>query len=142
MRHFDKIVQRLRRHFDRVTIHPPGDGAALHELRKRIPAVPDALLSFWRYCDGIRVTDFEEGDLFGLERSLSLHTLFDETHGLDRFVPMRGDGCGDYDCLVVGAGPCEGAMVFWDHEVYEGAAYLLGGSLFAYLDMWADHMVH
>jgi hypothetical protein len=33
-------------------------------------------------------------------------------------------------------------VVFWDHEVYDGAAYLLGGCFLSYLDMWADHMVH
>lgn len=79
---------------------------------------------------------------FGIERSLSYYPLCGEAQRLGRFVPLRGDGCGDYDCLIIGDGPCERAMVFWDHEVYDGAAYLLGGSLLNYLDMWADYMVH
>ena len=33
-------------------------------------------------------------------------------------------------------------MVFWDHEVYDGPAYLLAGSLMSYLEMWADKLVH
>jgi hypothetical protein len=142
MRQFDQIVQKLRQHFDTVTLHPPAGEAALYELRERISAVPDVLLSFWRYCDGIRVTRYEEGDLFGIQRALSSYPLCGEDERLGRFVPFREDGCGDYDCVVVGDGPCEGAVVFWDHEIDDGAAYLLGGSLLGYLEMWADHMVH
>lgn len=142
MRQFDDIVQRLRQHFGAVTVNPPVSDAAFRELRQRVAGVPDVLLSFWRYCDGIRVTRFEEGELFGIERSLSYYPLCGDAQRLGRFVPLRGDGCGDHDCLIIGDGPCERAMVFWDHEVYDGAAYLLGGSLLNYLDMWADYMVH
>ena len=141
MREFDDIVQRLRQHFGTVTVQPPAGEAALHDLLQRVPAVPDVLLSFWRYCDGVRATRYEDGDLFGIQRALSSYPLGGDAQRLSRLVPLRGDGCGDYDCLVGGGGPCEGAMVFWDHEVSDGAAYLLGGSFLSYLDMWADHMV-
>jgi hypothetical protein len=141
MQKLNDIVLRLKQHFNSVTVHPPADHAAFCELRERIPAVPEALLSFWGYCDGIRVTDCE-GEIFGIRKVLDYYPLYDDTAGLGRFVPLRGDGCGDYDCLIVGVGQCEGSVVFWDHEIYDGAAYLLGGSFLNYLDMWAEHMVH
>ena len=135
MKQFDDIIDRLRQHFENVTVHPPADAAALHEVRKRVPGVSDVLLSFWRYCNGICVTRFEEGDLFGIDRSLSLYPLGNDAQRLGRFVPLRGDGCGDYDSLVVGDGPYEGAVVFWDHEVFDGAAYLLGGSFYSHISI-------
>lgn len=141
MREFDEIIRRLQQHFDTVTVHPPAGNDALQEVHARLPAVPDALLDFWHYCDGIKVTRYEEGDLFGIQRSLAVYPCCDVGQ-VARFVPLRGDGCGDYDCLVVGEGRLEGVVVFWDHEVYDGPAYLLGGSLLSYLDMWADHMIH
>ena len=142
MRQFDEIIQRLRQHFGTVAVHPSVAKTARRELCQRVPSVPDVLLSFWHYCDGIQVTRFEEGTIFGIQQSLSFYPLYCEPDLLGRFVPLRGDGCGNHDCLIVGQGSCEGAVVFWDHEVYDGAAYLLGGSLLGYLDMWADHMIH
>jgi len=142
MREIEDIIRKLRRHFGTVTVHPPAGEAVLRDLCERIPTVPDELLSFWRYCDGLCVIFDESGELFGVERSLLHYPVGEVTDLLGRLVPLRGDGCGDYDCLVVGAGPCEGAVVFWDHDIYDGAAYLLGGSLLGYLEMWTDRIVH
>jgi hypothetical protein len=56
-------------------------------------------------------------------------------------IPLRGDGCGNYDCLVSGLGIGTGSVVFWDHEVYECPSHLLGSSLITYLEMWFDYVV-
>ncbi|MHB0935652.1 MAG: SMI1/KNR4 family protein [Armatimonadota bacterium] len=141
MKEFQAIVQRLEQHFDTVVVHPPAGDAALRELQQRVPAVPEVLLAFWQYCDGIQVTDDEEGRLLGVQQALERYPCSDST-GIERFIPIRGDGCGDYDCLVIGPGPFEGAVVFWDHEVDEGASYLLGGTFLSYLDMWSDYLMH
>jgi hypothetical protein len=57
-------------------------------------------------------------------------------------LPLRGDGCGDYDCLVMGPGLAENSVVFWDHEIPKAPAYFLGSSLLNYLDMWSDKLIH
>jgi hypothetical protein len=134
----DEILARLQGHFDEVTVSPPASEAALARVRGLAPA---PLLTFWRQCNGLQVgiDDIEDGEIFGIDAALDTMEACGED--LDGLLPLRGDGCGDYDCLVLGPGPCQGAVVFWDHEISEQPAYLLAGTLDSYLAAWADYLL-
>lgn len=143
-RQFEGLAKRLRDHFYEVTICPPASDSAIQRLQEHIPGVPELVVDFYRFCDGIRVgvKGGDEGYIFGVEEALRVRSICEGLQRLGRLLPIRGDGCGNNDCIVTGPGKCEGAVVFWDHEVYDSPAYLLGGSLFSYLDMWADRLTH
>ena len=85
-----------------------------------------------------------EGQLLKLDQVLEIYPVASDKKNpiLRRLCPVRLDGCGNYDCYLIGPGYGRGSVVFWDHEVHEGPAYLLGGSLGSYLKMWADNLVH
>ncbi len=98
------------------------------------------MLQFYESCDGFDagLADSVCGDVLALERALSRLPVGKQS----RLFPLRSDGCGNFDCIVLGTGTCEGAVVFWDHEVYDRPAYLLGGCLTAYLEHLIDKLVH
>jgi len=98
---------------------------------------------YYSRCNGVTVSlwDSVVGNLFPANVSLRYMPLAFESEVERRFLRIRGDGCGDYDCVVLGNGIGEGSVVFWDHEVYEGPAYLLAGSFSSYFQMWGDNLV-
>jgi hypothetical protein len=67
---------------------------------------------------------------------------FSHHPSLTRLLPLRGDGCGDFDCTVAPGDVAPGSVVFWDHEVYDRPSHLLGSTLASYLDMWSESLVH
>lgn len=143
MRELQPAIERLREHFETVSVHPPANSTNIQLLRSRVPNVPEALVSLFGYCDGIsvKIQGVDEGQIFSIRELLRSLVAFHDA-SLFRLLPLRGDGCGNYDCMVAGAGVCEEVVVFWDHEVYERPDHLLAGSLVSYLDMWSDYLVH
>lgn len=142
---FAAITSRLRAHFETVRFREPLGAGERASRFGGLPELPHDLRSFYALCDGIEVavegTNDVQGDVFDLRR-IGLSYPLCGTPSCARLIPIRADGCGDYDCVVAGSGPCEGAVVFWDHEVSDRPAYLLGGTLRSYLTMWADNLIH
>lgn len=136
-------IERLTTHFHSVEVGPPSDADDLARLISRFGRIPDDVECYYRECGLIKVVlDFgRDGTLYPLTKSLDYMPIAIDCDGVERLLPIRDDGCGDYDCVVMGPGIGEGAVVFWDHEVYDWPAYLLAGSFAAYLDMWADFLV-
>jgi hypothetical protein len=140
---FHEVVSNLRDWFFNVEVRPPAASLA-HLDALDLPA---DLREFYTLCDGIRVAKDNAGELYSSSRLVERYPVwpsdfdfFDaQFHG--RLLPIRDDGCGDYDCLVTGEGPCSGAVIFWDHERVESPGYLLAGSLSAYLRMWSDNLL-
>ncbi len=146
---FEAVIARLRKHFRQVDVRPPASPEVISELQALVPGIPPELLAFYRVCNGIVVPteDHVEGHIYSAERTAIEYPVvvaesLQEYPELSRLIPVRCDGCGDHDCVVAGPGIGEGAVVFWDHEVYEGPAYLLAGSFLSYLDMWSDNLIH
>jgi hypothetical protein len=137
---FAGVLSRLCTHFDSVSVRQPLPSAQLETKLSPLPPLPRELWSFYGLCDGLQVADDVQGDIFDVSRVAQRYPVCDAP-ACARLIPIRGDGCGDYDCVVAGPGPCAGAVVFWDHEIYDGPAYLLGGTLAAYLSMWADKLI-
>jgi hypothetical protein len=135
-------LQRLTSHFCEVIVRPPAATRDFHALRSRAVNIPEDLNYFYSKCDGISVglRDDVVGHIYPLSTSLSIMPIADDGEVERRFLPVRCDGCGNYDCVVLGDGIGEASVVFWDHEVYEGPAYLLGGSFSGYFQMWADRL--
>jgi len=49
-------------------------------------------------------------------------------------LPLKGDGCGNYDAVIIEPGLCFGAVVFWDHETTK-AEHLIASSVPVYLKL-------
>lgn len=140
----ETVVSRLRNHFDSVDVGAPIGDDYWVLLQVALPSVPGDLLRFYEHCNGIAVGlhDTVVGRIFSGSEMLAHYPIADDLFPITRLLPLRSDGCGDYDCLVTGAGPAENSVVFWDHEIGEAPAYLLGSSLLSYLDMWSDNLIH
>lgn len=143
MEWLERSLKHLTFHFRKVLVYPPEDERELGNLSARFGNVPDDLTCFYTHCGGIRVGLHDEvvGHIYSVKEALHIIPFAFDCEPERRFFPVRGDGCGDYDCVVLGQGVCEGSVVFWDHEVYEGPAYLLGGTFSSYFQMWADHLI-
>jgi hypothetical protein len=134
------VLRRLRRRFEGLTIAPPADAAAVERLRAALPACPPELPAFLAVCGGLDAHCDCYGEIYGAERMLEVRGWIVEPWGT-RYVPLRGDGCGGEDCLVVGPGVAEGAVVFCDREAM-GPTYVCASGLWTYLDLWSDWLVH
>jgi hypothetical protein len=143
MKPLEISINRLKSHFHKVTVAQPLKNV-MASLQRKLPDIPDDLRLFYTTCDGIKVKldDEVEGEIFSAKQLLEFYPIAIDVNIVSHFLPIREDGCGDYDCLVAGSGVGANSVIFWDHEVYEGPAYLLGSSLFSYLDMWSDYLVH
>jgi hypothetical protein len=139
----DTTLNRLRRHFRHVDAEKPASTDSLKALVADVPDVPEDLLNFFRRTNGVGVhlNDSVVGQVFSVEEARSAFSLALDSHVARRLLPIRADGYGNYDCVVVGPGLAQGAVVFWDHEVYAGPAYLLAGSFASFFQMWADHVI-
>ena len=49
-------------------------------------------------------------------------------------LPLKDDGCGNYDSVIIEPGLAFGAVVFWDHETTK-AEYLIASSVQIYLEL-------
>jgi hypothetical protein len=136
----EAVLTRLRKHFERFQA---GDSmlASLGALAAPF-GLPGAVSSFYSRCDGLDagLADSVVGQLLSVRGSLEAREDLPEALR-ESLWPIRADGCGDYDCVVLNVPFCTGAVVFWDHEVYERPSYLLAGSFISYLEMWTDYLV-
>jgi hypothetical protein len=143
MKQFEEIASKLSNYFHQVEIGDSvGPGTAII-LKVQIPNVPEDLLQFYNWGNGIKVglRDHVVGEILSAERLLQLYPISIYESYITRLLPIRSDGCGNYDCIVTKPGIGEGAIVFWGHEAPEAPAYLLASSLRCYLEMWSDHLV-
>ncbi len=116
MDQIDRVVRRLQDHFRKVTVGRPASEKVIRTLQEKVPGVPGEAIAFWRRVNGIRVRiergNACEGRIYSVKEALGLYPLGQEDHELARLLPVRSDGCGDYDCLVTGEGIGQGAVVF------------------------------
>lgn len=136
-------IKQLKAHFRNVSVAMPADMRDIAGLHARFARIPDDLQHFYSNCNGITISlrDDTVGNILPLKMSLQFMPIASGNEPANRFLPVRCDGCGDYDCVVLGDGLAEGSVVFWDHEVYDGPAYLLAGSFRNYLEMWTDYLL-
>jgi hypothetical protein len=139
-------IRRLEAHFEKVEVPPPASPEALASLREHAPGLPPQLRAFYALANGIRVglRDFNSGWLYSAEEALESYRIGFGHHAppVRHLLPIRGDGCGSSDCIVA-AGPIGvGSVVFWDHEVWDKAAYFLGSTFARYIEMWSEALVH
>ena len=143
---FAAVRQRLESHFPAAVFNGPASPKTLERLRRVLPRGSDSLIALFALCNGMDMglDDSAVGQLFSAEQLLADYPVGDIARYpiLARLCPIRQDECGDRDCYMTGPGPGADSIVFWDHELYAGPAYLLAGTLGTYLAMWADHMVH
>jgi hypothetical protein len=124
----EAAIRRLEAHFERVVVCPPAPASALAELRKRTPGLPSQLRAFYALANGIRVglRDAVVGHLYSAEEVLEHHGVgFAHHASLARLLPLRGDGCGNFDCIVAAGEVAPGSVVFWDREIYDRPSHLL-----------------
>lgn len=140
---FEQTVERLTRHFDKVRVRQPAKTNYIVDLQAEYVVVPEQLVRFYTACDGIYVftEDYEDGLLLSLQKSMGYMPVGNEQGPLGCLLPIHTDGCGNFDCVVLGNGIGAGAVVFWDHELQDRPAYLLGGTLAGYFAMWADRLI-
>jgi len=141
----EEAIRRLEAHFERVEVCPPAPAAALADLRKHTPGLPGQLRAFYALANGLRVglRDAVAGHLFSAEEVLEHHRIgFAHHPSLQQLLPLRGDGCGNFDCIVAAGEIAPGSVVFWDREIYDRPSHLLGSTFASYLEMWSDALVH
>lgn len=139
-------LQRLDGHFERIELQAPASAAALATLRDQTPGLPSQLRAFYAVTNGLRVglRDFDRGRLFSAEEALEYYRIGFAHHQppVCNLIPISSDGCGSSDCIVAAGSFGLGSVVFWDHEVYDKAAYFLGSTFVRYLDMWSESLVY
>jgi hypothetical protein len=142
MEFVEAILTRLRGHFSKVRARKPAPPEAIQHLLLTSP--PGDLLDFYRRCDGLAIVidDFENGRILSLRSLLEARKLCDEQFcpDISRYLPVRADGCGNYDCVIAGSGPAEGAVIFFDHEAPERRE-LRAGSFAGFLSHWTDWLI-
>jgi hypothetical protein len=82
---------------------------------------------------------YDDGDVLSIERSLSFYPVVDDSicAFADRLIPLRADGCGNYDCYFATLDFEHPPIVFWDRESPDGWSVLLGSSLDRYFELLA-----
>jgi len=101
----------------------PVTEAALGELISVTGALPEGVLQYLATSDGVEHAS--------LECVFNAHTMRIPSPS-NSLLPLRDDGCGNYDAVILDDGPGYGAVVFWDHESCR-AKYLIASSVPAYL---------
>lgn len=136
------IIARLTQRFARAEVRKPNDNAAIEAFSDMFGSLPSELAEFLRLSDGLdlKLHDDVVGKIYGLADMREVLKVWKPLNA-GNLIPVRGDGCGNYDCVDIGTGPTTGAVLFWDHEDGGQPAYLLGGDFASYLDMWSDFVV-
>ena len=142
MKCIEETIATVTRYFERAVVSEPIEVEILESLSDMSGPIPAEFTEFLLTANGLNLHlhDSVVGHVYGfpdLQRVLEYAAKLKEL----KLIPVRGDGCGNYDCLDIGTGPTRGAVLFWDHEVYERPSYLLGGTFTTYLDMWADNVM-
>ncbi|QDT47607.1 SMI1/KNR4 family protein [Symmachiella dynata] len=142
MQWFHRTIELLTKHFDNVRLRAPITEDEIIGLQFQRSTAAEELKYFYTQTNGLAVGlhDSVVGLIFEFEESQKLLSLISHRDGAYQLLPVRGDGCGDYDCLVIGGGIAEGAVVFYDHEVNEAPSHLLAGSFASYFQLWADYL--
>jgi hypothetical protein len=135
-------IGRLTQRFGRAEARKPNDNALIEAFADTFGVLPIELAEFLRLSDGLdlKLHDHVVGHIYGLTEMRQVLRV-SKSLAAANLIPMRGDGCGNYDCVDIGTGPTKGAVLFWDHEAGDQPAYLLGGDFAAYLEMWSDFVV-
>jgi hypothetical protein len=97
----------------------------LNELMAAAGSLPEGVTRYLRTSDGL-----DHPSLFGVCGSQTML----KSYPSNSLLPLREDGCGDYDSVIIEPGPGYGAVVFWDHETTR-AEYLLASSVPSYLEL-------
>ncbi len=139
----DASIDRLVRHFRRVRVHPPTRQSVeiLDDARDDVPfAIPEGLIAYYEACDGIEIQLDDEvvGNLYSADQSEEAAGVWElvERH---RLWPLRGDGCGNHDVVLLEPGFGHGACAFWDHETARIDG-LLASNVGAYVASWAEYL--
>lgn len=137
------VCMRLQRHFETFEPRRPAPDVEIGELTAKFSDAPEELVLFLRLTNGLRAgtEDPVDGTVFSCRNMIRSMSVDEPEHVTRRLLPVRDDGCGDFDCLVIGSGPARHAVVFWDHEVYDRPSHLLAGSFLTYLEFLTDSLV-
>ena len=139
-------VAKLAAHFKNAEFGRPARPEVLAELRSLVPQLPADLEEFWSVCDGIDLKlDF--GDRDGricssgdcLARMKIASWLSSGPSSIHHLLPVRDDGCGDYDCVVGADDALAGSVVFLDQ--YSVISYLPAGSFRSFFEFWVDQII-
>jgi len=142
MQWFHRTIELLTKHFDNVRLRTPITEDEIIGLQFQSSTAAEELRYFYTHTNGLSVGihDSEVGLIFEFEESQKLVSQVSLMDGAYQLLPVRGDGCGDYDCLVIAGGIADGSVVFYDHEVNEAPSHLLAGSFASYFQLWADYL--
>ncbi len=138
----EQTITKLEEHFDCVTLGPPVSEARIAHAEARYwGRAMEGLSEFYRCCDGLDVglRDSEDGQILTLKASTRIQSIVFDS-GRPPLWPVRSDGCGNHDCVVLGEGVGAGAVVFYDHD-YEIADGLLGSSFETYFELLAGSLI-
>lgn len=109
------------------TLREPINKARLDELVVAAGPLPDGVRQYLATSDGLRHS--ERDPILGSKEMLAPYPS-------NSLLPLKDDGCGNYDAIVIEPGLAFGAVVFWDHESGK-AEYLVASSLPMYLEFLA-----
>lgn len=139
----DQTVNRLLSYFGPlVRGRPHATAAELAELEAITGPLPRDLTIFLSTCNGLRVEIEEDESLrhiWNTREMIEALKRADELHLPEGLLPLRGDPEGETDCLVLSAGPMQGAVVRWDASA--SGAFLVATSFGRYLARWTCYVL-
>ncbi len=103
----------------------------LSELAAAAGSLPEGVVQYLSTSDGLVHRKLDS--IYGSEGML-------RPYPSSSLLPLKGDGCGNYDSVIVEPGLGFGAVVFWDHETSR-AEYLVASSVPTYLAFLARYPV-
>ncbi len=106
-------------------LRPPITAAQLKKLVAASGSLPEGVTRYLATSDGLKHPELEP--ICGSAQML-------KPYPSSSLLPLKGDGCGDYDAVMIEPGFGFGAVVFWDHEPRK-AAYLIASSVPKYLEL-------
>jgi len=105
--------------------HDPITDDHLQLLVAAAGSLPDGLVRYLMTSDGL--THPKLPPILGSSDML-------KPYPASSLLPLRGDGSGNYESVLIEPGPGFGAVVFWDHETTK-AEYLIASSVPSYLEL-------
>lgn len=99
----------------------------LAELVAAAGSLPEGVTRYLATSDGLDHSHSELDSICGSKEML-------KPYPSNSLLPLKGDGCGNYEAVIIEPGPCFGAVVFWDHETAK-AEYLVASSVPLYLEL-------
>ncbi len=141
---YNEIIQDLSGHFINAKINPPASVTQIRELKEIFPEVNEEIILFYECCNGFSVTDDVYGVIYSIEEIIYSYPVImdsEEYPLIKNLCPIRDDGCGDYDCIMISKEIWNGCVVFWDHEIYDFPSYILGGSFISYIEILKEYLI-